>query len=76
MEHRRRIATYAMALGLLVAVGILAVGGVEIWLAGKRLADLQKGCTSRAAIKRRLCRRRFTGFATPGFMRSLWRRNA
>ncbi len=46
MEHRRRIATYVMALGLLAAAAMLGVGYAEFWVAAKRLATLQAKCTT------------------------------
>lgn len=53
MEHRRRIATYVMVLGLLVAVAMLGVGRTGFWLAVKRLAPLEAKCStfSRSSTK-------------------------
>ncbi len=50
MERRRRIATYVMALGLLMAGGMLGVGGAKFWLAEKRLVTLQTKCSALNAL--------------------------
>jgi hypothetical protein len=46
---RRRISTYVMLLGLLVAAGILGTRGVRAWRANHRLEELQAQCRAGAS---------------------------